>query len=797
MAVVQLRNGIYVNSTETVPDADQTAAYKYASLFTKSRRENWEMSQRQAASEITDAKERDAASLKIYSQQLKDYNDRLLQLDKDIAGAGTDVAKANAATQRTALQEANARQKNAQDWAKAGAEQVSVSGGSKSSSKSGGSSTGSGGGGGGSSVKGLDKTGKDSGDAIRLAMSNAPSGTANRIGAVEDNLVQGTQELDMSTDATAMGNHATTVGQLVDERKSEYINAGYSFEDAKIVAEDEVLAEINDSAYKQYGTDYLRAQEIRDKETASGGASSSTRSSSSSSVRDPATLQPRYKDLGEQPDLVITTPSVTVDTKELEAKRKELADQLADLMKQGAPASTVDDFITRSREIMAGRFGSQQVSPNYYQRNAAQNIAGMSDADAQDLLTKFRSSAEGAPVRITPTTPIAPTTTTTLQDTDPLKGLVYDTSYGESGGGPGPEQLPGLKTIVPRITPNGSGDPLKGLVYDTSYGETGSGGGQRRVQLPGLQTSRRIPPPSGGDGGGVDTPLMSGPTSTGYTVTEGGSGGGPGPESLPGLQTSVPRLNNFPNLMDELRSLFPDGVPQEVLDAAANMQTSNPPAVSRPQMQNPGGTIGTVGPASGQRSDTTPNIGSKPEAIGDFSIPDMPGAYNDRPFDPVTNPYGGDFAPNKEYPPVPAEGGARFETTYESDGYVPMSDLERQQIIRLKEKAREENKRKQREIDDAKKAKPSGKTGYFQQRFDNAKEIVDQPGKLARLIASGPGKVAADVYNANKTTGKDFKLTYDTLTATYEDDKEALATAHQVALALDIASRNRTAPPKA
>jgi hypothetical protein len=57
--------------------------------------------------------------------------------------------------------------------------------------------------------------------------------------------------------------------------------------------------------------------------------------------------------------------------------------------------------------------------------------------------------------------------------------------------------------------------------------------------------------------------------------------------------------------------------------------------------------------------------------------------------------------------------------------------------------------------------------------------------------------VAADVYNANKASGKVFKLTYDTLTAAYEDDKEALASAHQVALALDIASRNRTASPKA
>lgn len=791
MAVVQLRNGIYVNSTETVPDADQTAAYKYASIFTKSRKENWEMSQRQAASEIADAKVRDAAAIKRYDAQIANYNDRLKQLDEDIARTGTDVAKANAATQRTALQEATSRQQNEIEFAKAKAEGVVVSGGSRSSSTSSGTSASSGGGGGGG---GGSSAQKSADDLVNVEIGNQGDG-ARDPSALQDGLKRGAlnsaniSNTDPNVVAAAKaGGVAASVGILA----TDYRNAGYSESDALAAAEADVLQDLTDNNHLDAVDAYNNKQAV---DLAGGGGRTSTseRSSRSSSVRDPGTLQPRYQGLPDNMPAatVIDPPTVKVDTADLTKARGDLAKELADLLGRGAPASEVDDFITRSREIMAGRFGSPQVSPNYYRRNASQNISGMSDADAQALLTKFRSSAEGAPVRITPTTPIAPTTTTALRDTDPLTGLVYDTSYGESGGAGTSEPLGSLKTSRP-------GTP--GFLIPTVT-EGGSGGGPGPEQLPGLQTSRRIPPPSGGGsgggGGGVDTRLMSGPTSTGYTVTEGGSGGGPGPESLPGLQTSVPRLNNFPNRMDELRSLFPDGVPQEVLDAAANMQTSNPPPVSRPQMQNPGGTIGTVGPFMPGFGDPTPNIGSKPEAIGDFNIPDMPGAYNNRPFDPASNPYGGDFAPNKDYPPVPGEGGARFETTYESDGLVPMSDLERQQIIRLKEKAREENKRKQREIDDAKKAKPSGKTGYFQQRFDNAKEIVDQPGKLARLTASGPGKVAADVYNANKTTDKDFKLTYDTLTATYEDDKEALAVAHQVALALDIANRARTAPPKA
>jgi len=131
----------------------------------------------------------------------------------------------------------------------------------------------------------------------------------------------------------------------------------------------------------------------------------------------------------------------------------------------------------------------------------------------------------------------------------------------------------------------------------------------------------------------------------------------------------------------------------------------------------------------------------------------------------------------------PKQPGGTFKNEFK--GYVEPSEEEKKQIQDILQKKRE------------KRETPTGKTGYFQQRFDSAKEIVDQPGKLARLTASGPGKVAADVYNANKASGKDFKLTYDTLTATYEDDKEALQTAHQIALALDIANRNRTAPPKA
>jgi len=702
MAVVQLRNGIYVNSIETVPDADQTAAYKYASLFTKHRKENWSMAQKQAASEIADAKERDAALLKVYGQQLKDYNDRLQQLDQDIAGAGTDVAKANAATQRTALQESSAQQKNAIDWQKAKAEQVSVSGGSRSSSTSTGTSVSTGGGGGGGGRRpGAASTAADA----EISLSFANTGTddvATALGGLESGPMF-SQTIPGASQSERNAAYGVAVERLITPRKAAYENQGYSAQDAYDLAETDVKNEADAAGYAQYAQGHDAYKQ--ETEGGGGGGSSSQRTSSSVSVREPATLQPRYKGLGEMPSATaVTAPTVVVDTKALEDKRKELAGQLADLIKTGAPASTVDDFITRSREIMAGRFGSVQTAPNYYQRNAAQNIGAMSQADADALYKRFQSSAEGAPVRITPTTPI---TAGTVAQPSPVT----------------PEATP---VTAPIVT-------------------------------------------------GGSTPAVS-PVATGAT-----------PATTVAVPTAADtvravenrRLGNYPIRQTELDALFPKGVPQEVLDAAAGIRKSTPSTVSGPTTEYSGGTVDASSmPArnSVYFPTTATNIGRKPEVAGDFNVPDMPRETE------TPAPGNPDYIPTPAYMP-PKQPGGTFK--WESKGYVEPSEEEKKQIQDILQKKRE------------KRETPTGKTGYFQQRFDSAKEIVDQPGKLARLTASGPGKVAADVYNANKASGKDFKLTYDTLTATYEDDKEALQTAHQIALALDIANRNRTAPPKA
>jgi len=746
MAVVQLRNGIYINSIEEVPAAEQTAAYKYASIFTKNRKENWEMSQRQAASEIADTKVRDAAAIKSFDDQIAAYNDRIKQLNEDLALTGRDVAKANAATQRAALKEATSRQDNAIVWEKARVEGVVVPGASRSRSES--ESKGSGGGG-GTSVKALDKAGNDAGDDIRLKMSGAPDATADQIGVVQNGLVEGARTLDMSTPDKAMGVHATVIGDLIGRRKDKKINEGMSEEDAANTAETEVLAETAASPYKQYGIDYEAAQKVREQEAAAGGRTSKTESSSS---RDASTVQRRYPGLGKMPEATeIPPPTVSSDTAaDLKAERDRLVSELAALLDRGAPASQVDDFITRSREIMAGRFGRVAESPNFYQRNVAQAI--LTGRMTNEDIAKARYGTPGG-------TP---------------GSLVYNTSYGESGGTPTYESLPGLKTSPngARTSPDSSGAIPTAAPIVT--------GGSAPAVSPGASGEA----PAAAASSAADTAAAGGasPTAVGAAA---GAAAAAVPTAVPSPADTVravenKRLGNYPVRQKELDALFPEGVPQEVLDAAAGIRKSTPSEVSGPSMAYPGGSADTSSmPArnSVYFPTTATAIGRKPEAAGDFSVPDMP------PETETPAPGNPDYIPTPAYMP-PRQPG--LNVTWEQKGYVEPSEEERKQILEKMQKNRE------------KRDAPSGSTlEYFKGRFDNAKQIVDQPGKLARLVASGPGKVAADVYNANKASGKDFKLTYDTLTAAYEDDKEALATAHQVALALDIAARARTAPPKA
>ena len=75
---------------------------------------------------------------------------------------------------------------------------------------------------------------------------------------------------------------------------------------------------------------------------------------------------------------------------------------------------------------------------------------------------------------------------------------------------------------------------------------------------------------------------------------------------------------------------------------------------------------------------------------------------------------------------------------------------------------------------------------YFTSRAVVADKLADQPDKIKRLTASGPGRVASDIYKANKAKGIEFKTTWQEIQMTFADDRASMERAHEIALALDM-----------
>jgi hypothetical protein len=85
------------------------------------------------------------------------------------------------------------------------------------------------------------------------------------------------------------------------------------------------------------------------------------------------------------------------------------------------------------------------------------------------------------------------------------------------------------------------------------------------------------------------------------------------------------------------------------------------------------------------------------------------------------------------------------------------------------------------------------KEGYLLNRLEGAYALAKKADKLSRISASGPGKVAYDLYVANRAKGIPFSRTYEEITMTFSGDMSAMEKAHETALALDIKDRD-TAP---
>ena len=86
------------------------------------------------------------------------------------------------------------------------------------------------------------------------------------------------------------------------------------------------------------------------------------------------------------------------------------------------------------------------------------------------------------------------------------------------------------------------------------------------------------------------------------------------------------------------------------------------------------------------------------------------------------------------------------------------------------------------------KREPSAMT-YLANRWTAAGELVAQPAKLARLRASGPGKAAADMYFADKSSGVGFNQSWEKMSALYTGDDRIKA--HEVLLAIYLSEQKK------
>jgi len=93
----------------------------------------------------------------------------------------------------------------------------------------------------------------------------------------------------------------------------------------------------------------------------------------------------------------------------------------------------------------------------------------------------------------------------------------------------------------------------------------------------------------------------------------------------------------------------------------------------------------------------------------------------------------------------------------------------------------------------AEKPKPTA-SNYFQKRYEAANDLAQKPDKLNRLVASGAGKVVEAIYAANSKTNIPFERGWQEIALQYSNDVEKMKGAHEILLALDIASENKLKP---
>lgn len=387
MAISKVDTGVFLVSPDKV-DFKNSLAYEYTQVFTKARQDQWEMAQKQALMEMELGAKKFAAEMETYRARLRDIADHNKAIDLAIADIKEGRLKAGDAARIEAMKEAGRRQRTLMDFEKAKAEQMQQPKGGRSES----TSTGGGGGGGGGGPGGRPTLS----DVEQMEIGGAVSASSGdpAVAAVD---LKGRRQAG-SLVATAAEDADIQNASLIDNLVAQRTNSG--------VDRDQALADVRDeldaAGHGDIVDSWDRLDDARKAAQAGGGGTSRESRSFNYGSRS----VPKYE------GLTVIPPAPTVEPPAVAGDTEAIAALQALKLQSGevaAPTLPMMDYITRSREVAAGRFGPTYPTPAFQQRNALDALMRLGPEERQRLVEAYRARVPAAAAPAAPTTPTAPT----------------------------------------------------------------------------------------------------------------------------------------------------------------------------------------------------------------------------------------------------------------------------------------------------------------------------------------------------------------------------------------------------
>ena len=734
MPVSEISKGVFIIAPRELPKYKDTAAGGYTSVFTKQRADQWEMAQKQALLELDLGSKRYAEEMKAYRDRVSALNDRVKQLE----GLKIEVAegrlKAEDASKIAAMREEGDRQKTAADFAAKKAEVITVSPGSTTTR------TGGGGGGGGTKPT-ADVSSTALGGISKYELATRGQTLDQKMGALSRETNPGGIIITES-ESDRVNARGSVADRAAAARASELVQSGLDPKKARLRADAEVIAALKlvDPSAATEVENYFDVVKPATAPTAGGGGGGTTTTTRPADV---TTL--KRPGLGEVPAIVGVTAPAQASAASLIGDGGLIPSEIARLQAlidaQRAPSMGIPDYITRSREVMQGRFGGFSGAPEalpFEQRNAATELLsnqtyGLGQVEAyRDFLAKQRAEAATAG-RLRESMAEGPASTSV----EALRSA------------PGP--VTPIATEPPAVSPVPivSSPPVTPLTPPPPVPEV----------IPVPQADIR---PEAAD-------LMT-------------------PAELADYYERLRASADIRQLRKDMSAIDTGGTE---INPDFRTPLSPPPVLARPAlstMSAPQQLAASFDPQFAVPRTPAPPplpLGVKEEGPLVVASPAMaPSTIGAAPRGPA------DISAAVR-PAGPLAGKLPYQIKGETERFARSTEMA--DDVRKATKAGLGTVGSQFGIE---KGGPPTAVGYFQNRAEVALELVDKRSKLDRLAFSGPGRLAKDIYMTNSADGKPFETTWQEIQLAFAGDPSKREVAHEVALALDMINRDEKAAPK-